>query len=846
MPKFRYPCLHWGENRLAKKKSGNNKPTGPNEGLTVAQKSEIIGLIYLGLSLLIALAFVLQHVGLTDPKDLLSKALFYSRKQIGLAVLVLSLMFWTWGLERMRGKSRRRLWSEILVWLLLAVVVMVAEIFDGRGGIIGSFLTASVLIPLLGKAGTKITLVVTSLVTLILVLDISLLPWASLLLRVSCDCLKKVYAILQTAMIYMGRGIVWMWRQLCRLTLTLSELLRKDKKTEELPEPAEIDFEYSSVFEESFQPLTEATVKSLPDTSPEPADEVQSTIAAEIGQVPVEFIDDGIEDESGSFAGYKSPSLDVLDPVENVDNEAVRELVIKGSEVLLETLRHFNIEARLQRVDVGPSVVRYEIKIPPGIKVNKVTGLHDNIALALATNKVRIEAPIPGKSAIGVEVPNPAPSTVYFREIMESEDFSEVPSLLKFVVGKTITGDPVVADLTKMPHLLIGGATNSGKSVCLHSVVASFLFNINPTEVRFIMIDPKMVELSFYNGIPHLLTEVVTDPRQASIALKWVVREMDARYQLLKQYRVKNIEGFNRLVDAVSSAEADQEDQPVVATLNEKDEVFHDAEPGETGTPKGDDDEVFGLEEDVETGEDDSAQDDVEEESAGNLASLYYIVVVIDELADLMMVASRDIEEAICRLAQKARAVGIHLVIATQRPSVDVITGLIKANLPSRIAFAVSSQTDARTILDRKGAESLIGRGDMLYSPLGKPPVRVQGALIKDDEIERLVEFLKEQGEPEYIDEVMLEEDDDDGVVQEPAGGKKEDMTYRAAMVVIGQQHASTSLLQRKLRIGYGRAARIIDNLEEKRVIGPFNESRRKRDVLMTMEEFQNKYATGA
>lgn len=834
---------------MPKKKTKNQADTGISKVLTPEQKGEILGLIHIGFSLLIALAFVLQHVGNWKPEsNLLSQALGFARSKIGLGVLVVSLMFWTWGLERIRGLKKKPLLLELTVWGLLgAVVVVASEVFGGYGGRMGYIVTSVVLMPFLGEAGTLVALTVITLISLILVLDITLLPWGNMMIRISTLLAAKLYLVCITVAAAVGRCAVFFWKKMCAAARALGrkEPAEAEGSAEVLkiapgitpvePEGDSIDFIYPGAFEPS--PVADIVVSTSSrteadsTTSPEDHEDEESGTFQDIeGEFAL--------DDAMKVTVYNLPSSDVLDPVESIENEAVKELVKKGSEILLETLKHFKIDAVCSRADVGPSVVRYEIKIPPGIKVSKITGLQDNIALALATNKVRIEAPIPGKSAIGVEVPNPAPSIVYFREIMESEKFARDTSLLKFVVGKTITGDPVVADLTRMPHLLIGGATNSGKSVCLHSVIASFLFVSKPEQVRFIMIDPKMVELSFYNDIPHLLTPVVTDPRLASTALKWAVREMEARYQMLKQYRVKNIDGFNLLVK----------------TMNEAEEAHSGVEASEEGTrleiaegaldADGGFAEDGGYEDEFKVKEDMFGEDVDDKPDA--LEPLYYIVIIIDEMADLMMMASREIEETICRLAQKARAVGIHLVLATQRPSVDVITGLIKANLPSRIAFAVSSQTDSRTIMDRKGAESLLGRGDMLYSPLGKPPVRVQGSLIKDDEIERLVEHLKDQGEPEYVEEVTLEMDDDEEIDIEKIGGDKEDMVHRAALLVISAQHASTSLLQRKLRIGYGRAARIIDELEEKGVIGPFNESRRKRDVLMTMDEYKRRFMNGA
>jgi S-DNA-T family DNA segregation ATPase FtsK/SpoIIIE len=382
-----------------------------------------------------------------------------------------------------------------------------------------------------------------------------------------------------------------------------------------------------------------------------------------------------------------------------------------------------------------------------------------------------MEAPIPGKSAIGIEVPNPEVSVVTMREVMESQVFQESTSKLSIAFGRDISGQAIVGNLARMPHLLVAGATGSGKSVCVNGIITSILFKAKPDEVKFLMIDPKMVELNMYNGIPHLLAPVVTDPRRASLALKKIVGEMEKRYELFSKFGTRNIEGFNAMA----------------------------VERPELGEP------------------------------------LPYIVVILDELADLMMVAASDVEDSICRLAQKARAAGIHLIIATQRPSVDVITGLIKANIPSRIAFGVSSQVDSRTILDMAGAEKLLGRGDMLFLPVGaSKPIRVQGAFLSDQEVEAVVQFWKAQGEAQYREEMVPEVEE-----QAEAGEQFEDELYdQAVQIVLEAKQASVSLLQRRMRVGYTRAARLIDAMEAKGVVGPY-EGSKPREVLMSYEQYQ-------
>ncbi|WP_103106007.1 FtsK/SpoIIIE family DNA translocase [Brevibacillus reuszeri] len=426
---------------------------------------------------------------------------------------------------------------------------------------------------------------------------------------------------------------------------------------------------------------------------------------------------------------------------------------------LVQTLKSFGVNATVSEVHRGPAVTRYEVQPATGVKVSRIVSLTDDLALALAAKDIRIEAPIPGKSAIGIEVPNSEVAVVSLREVLEAPEYQDAPGKLTVALGRDISGEPIVADLTKMPHLLVAGATGSGKSVCINGLIMSILFKAKPEEVKLMMVDPKMVELNVYNGIPHLLAPVVTDPRRASVALKKVVAEMERRYNLFAKTGSRNIEMYNSQVE---------------------------------GTP------------------------------------LPYIVVIVDELADLMMVAPGEVEDAICRLAQMARASGIHLIIATQRPSVDVITGVIKANIPSRIAFGVSSMADSRTILDMGGAEKLLGRGDMLSLPMGaSKPVRVQGAFVSDKEVEEVVRFVKEQQEARYNEEMIP------GEVQEEQPQAVDDELYDQAVQIVSEaQTASASLLQRRLRVGYTRAARLIDMMEARGVVGPY-EGSKPREVRL-------------
>ncbi|ACL20977.1 DNA translocase FtsK [Desulfitobacterium hafniense] len=478
---------------------------------------------------------------------------------------------------------------------------------------------------------------------------------------------------------------------------------------------------------------------------------------------------------------WSLPSFALLDPLPQVtvvhDQDTQKHLE--------KVLEDFGVQAKVIRVARGPVITRYELAPAPGVKISRIVNLADDIALGLAARDVRIEAPIPGKSAIGIEVPNKHPRAVPFREVLETPEFKEGSAKLRIALGKDIGNQSIVANLAKMPHLLVAGATGSGKSVCITAIINSLLFNTRPDEVKFLMVDPKMVELSLYNGIPHLLAPVVTDPKKASAALKWVVKEMETRYELFAASGVRDIERYNQMKAAEAGQESGAKAEPLAPAMP-------------------------------------------------------WIVVIIDELADLMMVAADEVEEAICRLAQMARAAGIHLVIATQRPSVDVITGVIKANIPSRISFAVSSQIDSRTILDSTGAEKLLGRGDMLYSPQGmNKPMRVQGCMVADDEVQKVITHWKSQGSPEYLDP--------EGFLNAGSSGKSEgvgpddELFMEAGHLIITTGMASVSYLQRKLKLGYARAARLIDLLEEHGVVGGY-EGSKPRQILLTMDEFEERF----
>ena len=486
---------------------------------------------------------------------------------------------------------------------------------------------------------------------------------------------------------------------------------------------------------------------------------------------------------------YKFPPLTLLKETKAQNAALLSAELDNTANRLVETLRSFGVETRIVEVSRGPTVTRYELQPSAGVKISKITNLADDIALNLATAGVRIEAPIPNKAAVGIEVPNKASAVVGVRGILDSPAFTSAKSKLTVALGRDIGGNAVVTDIAKMPHGLIAGATGSGKSVCINSIIVSILYKATPDEVKLLMIDPKVVELGIYNGIPHLLVPVVTDPRKASGALGWAVSEMEKRYKMFADRGVRDLAGYNRFVEQLGDPEVQK---------------------------------------------------------------MPHIVIIIDELADLMMTAPNEVEDSINRIAAKARAAGMHLIIATQRPSVDVVTGVIKANIPTRIAFAVSSQIDSRTILDSAGAEKLLGRGDMLFSPVGSnKPNRIQGCFVSDEEVEAVVDYIKGDHSADYDDDVMVEIERQAAVEKKQKTGLKEDgpeedpMLSDAIRVVVENGQASTSLLQRRLKLGYARAARIVDEMEQRGVVGPY-EGSKPRKVLITMDQLMEREAAGA
>jgi S-DNA-T family DNA segregation ATPase FtsK/SpoIIIE len=611
---------------------------------------------------------------------------------------------------------------------------------DGKGGgLIGSIITRLILI-FFGDLGTKVILAALGLIGIILLFNKSV---TFLLKNLFSPFKLLLHGINQTS---------------CG-TPTLNSEEREREEEEEGETKLKNNFKIRIVNENNseVQDVKNVNGDNTSVVSKEERDKENFEI------IP---IDNGIKKE------YTLPPISLLKKNSKKRRTNNEKEIVKNAKLLETTLESFGIKAKVLQVSCGPAITRYEIQPAPGVKVSRIVTLADDIALSLAAADVRIEAPIPGKAAVGIEVPNKNISFVYLGDVIETKEFEKSDSRLTVALGRDIAGQPIVADLSNMPHLLVAGATGSGKSVCINTIICSILFKARPDEVKFLLIDPKVVELKAFDDIPHLITPVVTEPKKAASALNWVVNKMEERYKIFAQKGVRDITRYNEKV--------------------------------------------------MELGEDDY---------------MPKIVVIIDELADLMMVAPNDVEDAICRIAQMARAAGIHLVVATQRPSVDVITGVIKANIPSRIAFAVSSQTDSRTILDMGGAEKLLGRGDMLFYPVGSPkPKRVQGCYVSEEEVENLVNFIKSQGIQVHREDLPTE-----NITKSKREENADELLYDALKIIVEQGQASVSLLQRKLHIGYTRASRIIDQLEERGFIGGY-EGTKPRSVLITHEQLERIY----
>jgi len=670
---------------------------------------------------------------------------------MGLSAYVIAILVFMWALARFWGLTPQKIYLKIsgTVFLIIASSTLFSMIAGSGstarfrfGGFVG-MMTLDFLLKYFGTVGTLVIISVLFLLSVLLATEFLLLPFLSRFVKGTQETLKKAKA---------------------RLPAERAPTKESRKWPESIPaqrpspskEPAKVIPQPKVVAKESLPGKRPEETPVTSRISPEPA-------VQEKKEAPVP------ED-------YMLPGIDLLNSPPPIEERKITEDVDGNSRILEETLSDFDVEAKVVACNRGPVITRYELELASGVKLHKITSLGDNIALAMKAQSVRIVAPIPGKGTVGVEMPNSMSALVFLKEILDAPEFKDSDFKLKLALGKDIAGSPVIADLSSMPHLLIAGTTGSGKTVCVNSLIISLLFSLRPDELKFIMIDPKRVELAVFGDLPHLLAPVVTEPKKVSLVLDWVVREMESRYETFAQAGVRNIDLYNQ---------------------------------------------KFGKD---------------------RLRRMSYIIVIIDELADLMMVAQTDIESAITRLAQLSRAVGIHIILATQRPSVDVITGVIKANFPARISFKVASKVDSRTVLDMNGADKLLGKGDMLFIEPGQSKlIRAQGSLISDEEIERIVSFIKTQCGPNYREEILEE------FKKKTTSFKKfeKDEVYEEAVrVVIESQQASVSMLQRRLGLGYTRAARLIDMMEDEGIVGPYQGSR-PREVLSKPENLPSTGPTG-
>jgi S-DNA-T family DNA segregation ATPase FtsK/SpoIIIE len=666
---------------------------------------------------------------------------------MGLSAYVIPLLILVWAVARLSGVTPQKLYFKIsgTFFLVLASSALFSMLGGpdnssrfALGGIIG-LAFSDFLLKYLGSAGAMLIIIVLFLLSVLLATEFLFIPFLSRVFKKS----KELASDIREKSAGLGSRIMKPPPQTKPATTGTARVIRQQDQV--------------------------AARHAMPQAG---AKDTQEQVKAARKEDPVAGADDtgAAEEKSAMLTAarpFNMPRLDLLDSPPPMEERKIKDDFEANSRILEETLADFDIEAKVVAFNKGPVITRYELEPAPGVKIHRITSLSDNIALAMKAQSIRIVAPIPGKGTIGVEVPNSSSTLVYLKEVLESGEYKDSSSKLRLALGKDIAGAPVIADLTSMPHLLIAGATGSGKTVCINSLVTSLLYNSTPDELKFIMIDPKRVELASFNDIPHLLSPVVTDHRKVAPVLEWVVNEMDSRYELFAHSGVRNI-----------------------ALYNEK----------------------YGKD-----GE-----------------KLPYIIVIIDELADLMMVAQNEVESAITRLAQLSRAVGIHIVLATQRPSVDVITGVIKANFPARISFKVASKVDSRTVLDMNGADKLLGRGDMLFvEPGASKPVRAQCSLISDKEIERITDFVKGQRKPEYVEAIL-----DSHKKVSFKKFEKDELYDEAVKTVLQTRQASVSMLQRRLGLGYSRAARIIDTMEAEGIVGRPQGSK-PRDILVDLEDYK-------
>lgn len=812
-------------------KTGNRRKKSPAKKKKNVQQSFVADEITIWLTLAVSILLLLSNFGLGGLAGEAVSSFLYDLFGYG-SYLVPFLLFGgvAFTLSNRGNKSAYiKTGASVMLFVLICTFL---ELLLLEGGILGSFLTG-ILTPAIGIAGTYVVVAILMIICMVIITGKSALKGVKEQGGKAYERAKE--DAVRRRELNETRRLQRIKEEEKEIERAKKENRRKDrlvsgvsfdttlKETKKSPDVHEIvpqDLPAEEIQEEEPQfVINRASVADIPDEDlmlsgdgiPEPeivgADPVEEEISVPSPQEEskgkkTKMGANAVADEAAMVSqavaaaeakpkkAYKIPPLSLLTRGKKGggDSDAhLRETARK----LQETLHSFGVNVTITNVSCGPSVTRYEMQPEQGVKVSKIVGLTDDIKLNLAAADIRIEAPIPGKAAVGIEVPNKENAVVNLRDLLESEEFKASSSKLAFAAGRDIAGKAVVTDIAKMPHLLVAGATGSGKSVCINTLIMSILYKATPDEVKLIMVDPKVVELSVYNGIPHLMIPVVTDPKKAAGALNWAVAEMTKRYQLFAQYNVRDLKGFNEKAEAAQNARHSEDEE----------------------IPK----------------------------------KMPQIVIIVDELADLMMVAPGEVEEAICRLAQLARAAGIHLVLATQRPSVNVITGLIKANMPSRIAFSVSSGVDSRTIIDMNGAEKLLGKGDMLFYPSGyQKPARVQGAFVSDKEVQNVVEYLKKQnGEPAYNEEVVTHVNSNaagvaaGGISAGAAEGEERDVHFvEAGKLIIEKEKASIGMLQRAFKIGFNRAARIMDQLCEAGVVGE-EEGTKPRKVLMSMEEFE-------
>ncbi len=720
-----------------------------------------------------------------------SQISYYLLFAVGHGAFVLAGIVMTWGWNRFRNLPALPLVSRSLALLAMVVVYCGATGVPSRGeahlaflmgGWLGVTLASRILVPYLGFVGSYILL---SAFFLVFFMMLTRLPFSRIPDMLTAGAWRIQSGIsARSARRRLARRQRKERRETERDGSVLPAVV-EEAGSEVESEPI-VDADAPEPFSLNEDDMDEPDERDEPDELSEPDEPEERpavTLDPDIVADPAEIARSTgrkpkAEHRRDEDLPYQLPDPQLLNEAVQEEEGPDRSFLLEGAQTLEHSLSSFGIEGKVVQVNPGPVITGYEVQPPRGVKVNRIVNLSDDLALVMKARSIRIQAPIPGKAAVGIEVPNANPLTVFLREILESDAFQGADDKLMLALGKSATGESVCTNLASMPHLLIAGATGSGKSVCINVLITSILVRCSPEEVRFIMVDPKMLELSIYNSIPHLLAPVVTEPQKASEALRWAVAEMEDRYRNLAQYNVRNITDFNNKLEKMRADAETEEDRQEVPPL------------------------------------------------------LPYIVVVVDELADLMMMAPADIEDSLARLAQMARAVGIHLILATQRPSVNVITGTIKANFPSRIAFRVASKVDSRTILDCNGAEKLLGRGDMLFMPAGKPePVRVHGANMTTEETERLVEWVSGQGVE--LGQLDLGVDENELMLSEATRDKRFDEALR---LVVTHQQGSASLLQRRMKVGYARAARLVDELEQAGIVGPSDGSSKGREVLVGVE----------